>query len=643
MIIAASILLCCENRVLLVKRSLDEGNYAGYWSIPGGRLDEGETAEAAARRECGEEIGYEPASLVEIATTDLPGGDQHVTFRCNLTVEMEPTLNAEHSAADWFEMTSLPKPLHPGVKKVIADLPVKKANDSGRNYLAATFALDKDSVRTVDADGRLHVKIAHISKACVNPYRGVEIPGWEELGLDADKIYKMFRDPDELAAGAATSNNIQLLDDHVAVNAENPEKMRTVGSTGTDAAFNSPYLDNSLVIWDREAIDRIASGEQRELSCSYRYAPDMGAGTFEGAVYDGVMRDIQFNHVAIVSKGRAGPDVVVGDSASSLHSILEIDMPKAKLPSRTASRVGAALGAYLIPLLAKDKVLDLASIVAPLTYKNLLANDGKTFKPDAIKKIAQLARDAAMPMIDPTVAATAGGAEKAIGPDDVIMKLVEHAIAGAAPAEIEADVGDPTASTVDPVDPTAVAGDPNAELMAFLSSLGLDEGALAKIKAMLAKKEGTADPVDPVKKPDATEADDDPAKQKAKDDAMPANAVTTTAMDAAIKKARDETTATIKAEMTAIAEAREFVRGWVGAISLAHDSVNGVYKATLKALGIDADKVNDTEALRLLIESKPKPSDRPVRAHDSSQPAYDADVAASLAKRFPGAAAITLS
>lgn len=631
MIIAASVLLCCKDRVLLIKRSLDEENYAGYWSIPGGGVAEGETAEAAARRECGEEIAYEPGELVVIATTDLPGGDQHVTFRCDLTAEMEPTLNAEHSAADWFEMTSLPKPLHPGVKKAIADLPMKKANDSGR--VSATFALDKDSVRTVDADGRLHVKIAHISKACVNPYRGVEIPGWEELGLDADKIYKMLRDPDELAAGAATSNNIQLLDDHVAVNAENPEKMRTVGSTGTDAAFNSPYLDNSLVIWDREAIDRIASGEQRELSCSYRYAPDMAAGTFEGAAYDGVMRDIQFNHVAIVPKGRAGPDVVVGDSALSLNSILEIDMPKAKLPSRTASRVGAALGAYLIPLLAKDKTLDLASIVAPLTYKNLLAKDGKTFKPDAIKKIVQLARDAAMPMIDPAAAAAAGGAEKAIGPDDVIMKLVEHAIAGAAPAEIEADVGDPTAAVVDPVDP---AGDPNAELMAFLSSLGLDEGALAKIKAMLAKKEGVAEPVDPVKKPD------DPEK-KTEDDAMPANAVTTTAMDAAIKKARDETTATIKAEMTAIAEAREFVRGWVGAISLAHDSVNGVYKATLKALGTDADKVNDTEALRLLIESKPKPSDRPVRAHDSSQPAYDADVAASLAKRFPGAAAITLS
>ena len=61
----------------------------------------------------------------------------------------------------------------------------------------------------------------------------------------------------------------------------------------------------------------IESDEQRELSAAYRYRADMTPGTYQGARYDGVMRDIRANHVALVATGRAGSDVVVGDSQSA--------------------------------------------------------------------------------------------------------------------------------------------------------------------------------------------------------------------------------------------------------------------------------------------------------------------------------------
>jgi hypothetical protein len=38
----------------------------------------------------------------------------------------------------------------------------------------------------------------------------------------------------------------------------------------------------------------------------------------QGEKYDGVMRDIVGNHVALVKEGRAGADVVVGDSKLQL-------------------------------------------------------------------------------------------------------------------------------------------------------------------------------------------------------------------------------------------------------------------------------------------------------------------------------------
>lgn len=45
------------NRVLLVKRGVDPGR--GGWCMPGGFIEQGETPQAAAIRECQEESGYE--------------------------------------------------------------------------------------------------------------------------------------------------------------------------------------------------------------------------------------------------------------------------------------------------------------------------------------------------------------------------------------------------------------------------------------------------------------------------------------------------------------------------------------------------------------------------------------------------------
>lgn len=177
------------------------------------------------------------------------------------------------------------------------------------------LALDRASVRYIDEDGRLHVRTSHISKANVCPYRGSEIPDAEQLGLDPKQVYYLLRDPEELAKAAPTFNNLPLLDVHKPHTAMDHDDSLVVGSTGTDATFRPPYLDNSLVVWKQTAIDGIMSQEQRELSSAYRYRADMVPGSYEGSAYHGVMRDIRGNHVAIVSSGRAGSDVVVGDSA----------------------------------------------------------------------------------------------------------------------------------------------------------------------------------------------------------------------------------------------------------------------------------------------------------------------------------------
>lgn len=203
----------------------------------------------------------------------------------------------------------------------------------GENRLTYDFAAE--SVRTIDQDGRMHIAKTPICMAAVNDYRGNEIPGWEELGLDPDAIYAMFRDPNEIEKAASTSNNIQLLDEHVGVDVNNPQKDITAGSTGTDAAWDGERLWNSLAVWDAGSIAGIQSEQKRELSPSYRYDPDMTPGEWNGTKYDGRMTNIAFNHIALVEQGRQGPDVCVMDSkpkeVEPLPGLLERFAPKGLL------------------------------------------------------------------------------------------------------------------------------------------------------------------------------------------------------------------------------------------------------------------------------------------------------------------------
>ena len=215
------------------------------------------------------------------------------------------------------------------------------------------MAFDRQSARSIDADGRLHVSKTNISKAVVNPYYGREIPGWQQLGMDGDKVYRLYRDPDELAKGASTFNNLPILNKHIPVTVDAPQKDNVVGSIGSDVVFDAPYLQASLCIWDAAAIAGVESEKQCELSCGYRYDPDMTPGTTsDGEAYDGVMRNIRGNHLALVEVGRAGPDVVVADS-SPFHK------PK-ETPAMKMTKLGKALALSLqglSPKIAQDSAL----------------------------------------------------------------------------------------------------------------------------------------------------------------------------------------------------------------------------------------------------------------------------------------------
>lgn len=63
-----------DGRILLIRRSQPPG--AGLWSLPGGRVEPGETDHAAVIREVGEETGLtvRPGTLLGAVQRPAPGG-----------------------------------------------------------------------------------------------------------------------------------------------------------------------------------------------------------------------------------------------------------------------------------------------------------------------------------------------------------------------------------------------------------------------------------------------------------------------------------------------------------------------------------------------------------------------------------------
>ena len=351
------------------------------------------------------------------------------------------------------------------------------------------LAFDRASVRSFDKVGRLQVAISNISKANVCPYYGREIPNAEALGLEPDKIYRLWRHPEELKKAAPTFNNIPLLCIHTPDFPGDPPREYRVGVTHSSAAFDGTYLTNGLSVWDNSAIAGIETEEQEELSSSYQYVADMTPGTTpDGEEYDGVMRDIVGNHVALVETGRAGSDVLVADS-------LPLELKYMKL-DRKGVAIRAALGAYLKPRLAQD--------AAP---KELTAILNANKSPQAIAQaVAKLCKSRL-------------AADMEIEPEELV-EIIEA-----------------SEQTVEPEEEVKVTGDSDHEaIISLLREAGVSEEVIAKIAAALAPAAAM------------DEDKDDDKKEKDKVDKPAMDAAIRLAADAATKKAAENFRAVREAE-----------------------------------------------------------------------------------------------
>jgi len=160
------------------------------------------------------------------------------------------------------------------------------------------------SVRSYDETGRLHVAFAVITRGIVSEYSGKQVFNWEGLGLDPERTYRIYRDPEELACGASSFVGKPIFCWHVPLDMPPPLDM-AVGEVGGPAEMWFTTLIAPLTIWAPEAIEVVESGWKRCLSVGFRYDYVAEPGVaLDGSRYDAVMQNISCHHVALCMQGR---------------------------------------------------------------------------------------------------------------------------------------------------------------------------------------------------------------------------------------------------------------------------------------------------------------------------------------------------
>ena len=117
----------------------------------------------------------------------------------------------------------------------------------------------------------------------------------------------------------------EIFNDHVIYSArskpvtdEHPNEPVTIenylkyskGMSHTDSRIKNFKVYVSLTITDKELIRKIYDGKN-EISIGFMSDIVAEKGTYAGENYEYVQRNIEINHIAIVDKGRAGPEVAI--------------------------------------------------------------------------------------------------------------------------------------------------------------------------------------------------------------------------------------------------------------------------------------------------------------------------------------------
>lgn len=125
------------------------------------------------------------------------------------------------------------------------------------------------------------------------------------------QVRRELRHPDDVfdPESLASLKNAPVTLEHPPVML-NPDNVKdyTKGWTTDHVEVNRDLVATDLIIAMEDAIDAVENQGIRELSAGYMADLEEVPGVYNGCQYDVRQRNIKYNHLAIVKKGRAGPE-----------------------------------------------------------------------------------------------------------------------------------------------------------------------------------------------------------------------------------------------------------------------------------------------------------------------------------------------
>lgn len=219
--------------------------------------------------------------------------------------------------------------------------------------------------------------------------------GWE-VGKPEIPVVNVYRSADQVFTTDSMGSYA-----HKPVTNDHPDEEVTadnwrdvaVGQVGDEIKRDGDFIRVPLIVMDAKAIKQVQDGK-RELSAGYTCELEFIDGvTPEGVAYQAIQKDIRINHVAIVDKGRAGPEARIGDKSWG-HSPLpefndertkQMDLRKILVDGLQVETTEA--GAAAIDKLTSDKN-GLKEQVAALT--KTVSDNQKTFDTELAKKDSEI-------------------------------------------------------------------------------------------------------------------------------------------------------------------------------------------------------------------------------------------------------------
>jgi len=221
-------------------------------------------------------------------------------------------------------------------------------------------------------------------------YKGADGKPFRELRLP-DEVFN----PDSmntLAMKPVTNDHPYEL-----VNADNIKDYQ-IGYTGENIFRNEDFLDiGRVIITDRDAISSVEKGKQ-EVSCGYSLDLDFVQGYWDGnevnqdgrgEPFDAIQRNITYNHLAIVDRGRAGSQVRLRlDSEHNQVKEEEVEMPKISIDGKEFECSQELADAYepFVKKVAKDQA-DADAAVKEAMKQAKVSRDSADQKESEIEKL----------------------------------------------------------------------------------------------------------------------------------------------------------------------------------------------------------------------------------------------------------------